>query len=718
MKNLLTLIVVMLIAFTTSEGTTYYVSLSGDDSNSGTTIATAWRTITYAATQAQAGDSVHIEAGDYGHEHVVLMNSGTARNPIVFQGYQYTPGDTPEPYYEPGDSLDPTVMPVINGTDRTGNGIYSYSKNYIDIKNIQVTLYQYGIVTYYSDFIIVDNVIAIRFGGEGYDGYGIFIRQGSHCEIRNSTVTDSRAINIDLSYSYYSLVENCESHNIECDMGPLGNHATDYYIAIYYGHDNTIRNCFAQNHHTTVEDVNWGHGIGVKYGYNNTIIDCIARGFSKSFYISRPTAHDNEIINCTAFDDSLSLVVPPDQGPGGLVVRDGAYNNTFIDCRVVQSRNGIWFWDSGGVMGGGTGNSFINCILEDVETGIHLEEAYNNVFENCVITGAENLLGFSFSNDNNNMMNSIVTDVNSYITGAGVVAITYSDFYNNGFTTPPGTGNLEEDPLFVYAIQNDYRLQWGSPCIDAGDPDPQYNDPDGTRADMGASFYDQSLPVRILLTPHNIPIEIPPEGGSFNYTIWLTNIDPAPPQIEAWIDGTLPDGTVFGPLLGPVTVALDSGVTVDRERTQFVPAGAPTGTYFYNAYAIAEGDTSTDSFTFVKLGADGSDALAGWFNTGDSFLSEVIVVDGTLPEEFALYVAFPNPFNSSTTLSYSLPKAGKVSLVIYDVMGREAARLVDSWTPAGVYQMTFDAATLSSGIYFARMMAGDFQQTRKLLLLR
>lgn len=60
----------------------------------------------------------------------------------------------------------------------------------------------------------------------------------------------------------------------------------------------------------------------------------------------------------------------------------------------------------------------------------------------------------------------------------------------------PGLGNIDEDPLFVAPEFYDFRLQWGSPCIDSGNPDSIYNDPDGTRADMGSFYYDQSVPVQ------------------------------------------------------------------------------------------------------------------------------------------------------------------------------------------------------------------------------
>ena len=87
-------------------------------------------------------------------------------------------------------------------------------------------------------------------------------------------------------------------------------------------------------------------------------------------------------------------------------------------------------------------------------------------------------------------------------------------------------------------------------------------------------------------------------------------------------------------------------------------------------------------------------------------------------EDDVLFSAYPNPFNSVTNLIFELPVAGAVSLVVYDIQGREIVILFDDWCSNGVHEATFDASRLTSGIYFARMIAGDFQQTQKLLLVK
>lgn len=80
--------------------------------------------------------------------------------------------------------------------------------------------------------------------------------------------------------------------------------------------------------------------------------------------------------------------------------------------------------------------------------------------------------------------------------------------------------------------------------------------------------------------------------------------------------------------------------------------------------------------------------------------------------------SFPNPFNPSTTLSFTLPRQARARLAIYDVLGREVRVLADESFPAGEHRVLFDGSDLPSGIYFARLQSGEFVATQKLLLLK
>jgi len=90
----------------------------------------------------------------------------------------------------------------------------------------------------------------------------------------------------------------------------------------------------------------------------------------------------------------------------------------------------------------------------------------------------------------------------------------------------------------------------------------------------------------------------------------------------------------------------------------------------------------------------------------------------SIPDAFQLYQNYPNPFNPTTVISYSLPFAEKVVIKIYDVLGREIKELVNEFKEAGEYSITFDASSLSSGVYFYRINAGNLSQTKKLILAK
>jgi hypothetical protein len=87
---------------------------------------------------------------------------------------------------------------------------------------------------------------------------------------------------------------------------------------------------------------------------------------------------------------------------------------------------------------------------------------------------------------------------------------------------------------------------------------------------------------------------------------------------------------------------------------------------------------------------------------------------------------YPNPFNESTTIRFTVPRSGFVSLRVYDLLGREAAVLVDGERPAGTSTVVWDGGARASGVYFYRLTAGDpsassgqrFVEAKKLLLLR
>lgn len=89
-----------------------------------------------------------------------------------------------------------------------------------------------------------------------------------------------------------------------------------------------------------------------------------------------------------------------------------------------------------------------------------------------------------------------------------------------------------------------------------------------------------------------------------------------------------------------------------------------------------------------------------------------------VPDRISLSQNYPNPFNPITRIEYSLPQSGDVSLIIYNLLGEEVARLVNQEMPMGIHNVIWDASNIASGIYFYRLKTGKFVQMRKMMLLK
>jgi hypothetical protein len=90
----------------------------------------------------------------------------------------------------------------------------------------------------------------------------------------------------------------------------------------------------------------------------------------------------------------------------------------------------------------------------------------------------------------------------------------------------------------------------------------------------------------------------------------------------------------------------------------------------------------------------------------------------SVPLTFTLNQNFPNPFNPSTTIQYSIPHASRVTLKVYDVLGRVVSILVDEQKNAGAYSTEFDGKSLSSGVYYYRLTSNNNSDVKRMLLLK
>jgi Secretion system C-terminal sorting domain/Domain of unknown function (DUF4397) len=170
----------------------------------------------------------------------------------------------------------------------------------------------------------------------------------------------------------------------------------------------------------------------------------------------------------------------------------------------------------------------------------------------------------------------------------------------------------------------------------------------------------------------------------------------------------------------------------------------PAGSYILDVTPVSDNETIVASFNADLSGLAGGSAVvfaSGFLDPsanqdGEAFgifaaLSDGSVVAfssvitdistedlGTIPESYSLQQNYPNPFNPSTTINFSIPSSDNVSLKIFNILGSEIATLISEELSAGNYSYNFDASNLASGLYLYQIIAGSFNQVRKMNLIK
>ena len=160
------------------------------------------------------------------------------------------------------------------------------------------------------------------------------------------------------------------------------------------------------------------------------------------------------------------------------------------------------------------------------------------------------------------------------------------------------------------------------------------------------------------------------------------------------------DSIVFAGTTGGVYMSIDNGVLWQ---------GINDGLTETNIRALA----ITDSLLFTGTSSGGI-----WYRPLSQLITSVETSSENNPNDFIVYQNYPNPFNPSTTISFSIPKEEFVSLKVFNSLGEEVAELVNETLTAGSYSVSFNASKLTSGIYFYKIAAGNFFQTRKMMLVK
>lgn len=147
-------------------------------------------------------------------------------------------------------------------------------------------------------------------------------------------------------------------------------------------------------------------------------------------------------------------------------------------------------------------------------------------------------------------------------------------------------------------------------------------------------------------------------------------------------------------------------------------------TNYGNSWSQINDGLGSGAYNVLSLGKDNQYIFAGtiassiWRRPLSQVVTGIEEETNLQPIEFSLEQNYPNPFNPSTIISFQLPISSQVTIKVYDVIGNEVAALVNEEKPVGSYEVKFDAAGLSSGIYFYTINAGGFVETKKMLLLK
>ena len=471
-------------------GNVYYVSNSGNDKNNGQNQNNSWRTITFAATMAKAGDVVYIKAGDYGKENVVIKNSGSISKPIKFIGYKTTIGDGELLERSVGMQFDSKKLPLL----KNGNGIAisCKKKSFVIIRNIQIESYSlYGINFDSSSYLILDRVYV----------------QKTKWAIRtiDANSTNNRIINSYVANSSQTGIEVMNKNNLIDNTWAVSSYRSsmDYYLIIRGGKEgtnNTIRNCYVNRF---INDSHSGHGISLKAdqhmnGYSleyNLVENCQIIG-AKLELRHRPVRY-NVFRNCVI------------NGNKGISINDGASYNILENITI---KNADYFvnWketiENGGKNENGHHNIIKNSIGYNIKT-LFTVSTYesdqeklieNNSFLNCTFHNVEEVYSESIVIDNTNKITNCIF---SSVKKAGNAKYNPTETYNNyykGFKKPNGNGNKNVIPNFKNSSAGDFRLQStsllknaGKKIVDVKSDFDGLSRPQGSSHDIGAFEYNE-----------------------------------------------------------------------------------------------------------------------------------------------------------------------------------------------------------------------------------
>jgi chitinase len=270
-------------------------------------------------------------------------------------------------------------------------------------------------------------------------------------------------------------------------------------------------------------------------------------------------------------------------------------------------------------------------------------------------------------------------------------------------------GQMNNDVDWFGVMTYDYYGSWTST---SGPNSPVYGTSLNTQGcmDEAVSYYVSTR----ALPANKIMIGIPFYGWVFNSSTMYGPSTGASQKTYASIMPNLTQGwTRYWDDVGQVPYMINPGAT------QVISYDDTMSVRIKCAYAASKGVQGAIIWAIGQDYLNSEQPLLNVIGREFGLVSDVLPpADAGLPTDYGLEQNYPNPFNPTTVVTYELPAASDVKLVVYDLLGREVAVLVNERKAPGNYEVQFNASGLSSGVFLYRLTAGDFGQTRKMALVK
>jgi len=208
----------------------------------------------------------------------------------------------------------------------------------------------------------------------------------------------------------------------------------------------------------------------------------------------------------------------------------------------------------------------------------------------------------------------------------------------------------------------------------------------------------------------------PNSGDTLTITVQVRNFSITPIPTIVTVKFYVGDPDLGGtPIIGVngtnTTSTVESIPDLGRSNVEFkwvIPEGLPS---FPRIYAVLDQENLISE---IHENNNKGFNVLGKSSVPTDLFAEIDII----PDEFVLYQSYPNPFNPSSNIRYSIPQSEVVRIKVYDMLGREVAILTNEYKTAGTYEINFDGSRFASGVYFYSIQAGSFIETKKMMLMK